>query len=446
MLASLLDNLARYDEAIEQYSSVLSKVGGKNSAAEAGLLRSIGRIHVVKGRYEDALALYEQALRIDLKLFAEDDPRRAEGLLGIANVYLAQGRHKEADPYARKALALTTPFPKELLYFSSLRALGWIYSGLRQFDEAQPLFERLLEISEQRYSPNDLRVADAANSLASLHYMKGESREAEKLFRRVLSINEQVLGPDHPSVASNINDVAVTLDDEKDEQEKEALLRRSLSITEKAFGPASAQVAMPALNLGTLLARAKKATDAEKYFQRAVDIEQGDPQIRDTPRAAVSLSSLAAFLVDENRYDEAEPLALKALEIDERRNGPDDVSVARRLDGLAELYSKTERVPKALELVERSLRITHRSPGPDSVDHGHSILTLADVHSSAGRFNDAEPLYVKSIAIFEKHTSKRNMEKALEAYAKLLEATNRPKEAAEVRSRTGKNSRANDAK
>jgi len=137
---------------------------------------------------------------------------------------------------------------------------------------------------------------------------------------------------------------------------------------------------------------------------------------------------------------------VKALDIDERRNGANDVSVARRLDGLAELYSKTERAPKALELAERSLRITDRSPGPDSVDHGHSLLTLADVHSAAGRFNDAEPLYLKAIAIFEQHTSKRNMEKALEAYAKLLDATNRPKEAAEIRSRTGKNPQVDDAK
>jgi tetratricopeptide (TPR) repeat protein len=446
MLASLLDSLARYDEAIAQYSSLLSNLGGKNSSTEAGLLRAIGRIHVVSRRYEDALAFYDQALRIDQKLFPENDPRMAVGLLGITDVYLAQGRHKDAEPYARKALTLTTPFPKDALYLRSLRSLGWVYSGLRRFDDAQPLFERLLEASEQRYASNDVLVADAVNNLASLYYMKGDSKAAGTLFRRVLSINEKVLGPDHPTVADNINDVAVTLDDERDEQEKEGLLRRSLAIMEKAFGPTSPKIAMPALNLGSLLVKAKKTTEAEKYFRRALEIEQRDPQVRDTPIAASALSSLATFLMEEKRYDEAEPIALQAIDIAERKNGKDDVTVARYLDVIAELYSKTDRTPKALQLAERSVRITDKSPGSDSVEHGHSLLTLADVHFGARRFDDAEPLYAKAIAIFETHSSKRDLEKAFEAYAKLLDATNRPKEAAEIRRRIENGSRESTVK
>jgi tetratricopeptide (TPR) repeat protein len=435
MLASLLDGLGKYDEAIAQYSNLLSQLGGKNSATEAGLLRAVGRIHVVNRRYEDALAFYDQALKIDQKLFPENDPRIAVGLLGMTDVYLAEGRHKDAEPYARKALTLTTPFPKEASYLHSLRSLGWVYCGLRRFEDAQPLFERLLEASEDRYAPNDPQVADAVNNLASLYYMKGDSKEAGKLFRRVLSINEQVLGPEHPTVAYNINDVAVTLDDQRDEQEKEGLLRRSLAIMEKVYGPTSPKIAMPAVNLGSLLAKVKKSTEAEKYFRRAVEIEQRDPQVRDTPIAATALSSLAMFLMDEKRYDESEPIALQALDIAERKNGEDDVTVARYLDGLAELYSKTDRIQKALQLAERSVRITDKNPGSGSVDYGHSLLTLADVHSGARRFDDAEPLYAKAIAIFETHSSKRNLQKAFEAYAKLLDATNRPKEATEIRRR-----------
>jgi len=437
-LAMTLDYLGRFDEAAKLYNEILERIRANpgNELASTGLLRSIGRIHVLKHRFKDAEGFYQEAQKIDETMLDPNDSGRVEGLASMVDLYLAQGRHSEAKPYAERAVALVKSVPGEtLLHARALQAMAWVYMGFRLFDQAQPLLERILRISEQNFGSNGPQTAPAVENLAALYLMTGNKAEAGKYFRRVLTINEKALGPEHPAVASNINDLALTLDYDKDAEEVESLLTRSLQITTKRFGSSSPNLAMPLMNIGTFYSRTGKADEAERYLRRAVDVTQMEEQARDSVFAMHALSNLAGLLRDQKKFTEAERLASRALEIAEKKNGADDRMIAGQCRLLAEVYSVMEEHPKAVALSERAVTITEKNPGANTPDHGASLVALARALTGAKEFEKAEPLYLQAIKIFEEKGPAASIAFALRKYAELLESTNRSAEAAKLRNR-----------
>jgi tetratricopeptide (TPR) repeat protein len=68
------------------------------------------------------------------------------------------------------------------------------------------------------------------------------------------------------------------------------------------------------------------------------------------PYTAQSLNNLAGLYRDQERYEEAEPLYQRALEIAERVLGPEPPNTAKTLNNLAELYRDQGRYEEAERL------------------------------------------------------------------------------------------------
>ena len=89
-------------------------------------------------------------------------------------------------------------------------------------------------------------------------------------------------------------------------------------------------------------------------------------------RLAETLDEQVVRLLDEGKYAEAEPLALQALEVSLKKNGPDHPDTATSLNNLAELYRTQAKYDLAEPLYERALAIYEKVLGPD---HPSTIQT-----------------------------------------------------------------------
>ena len=106
-------------------------------------------------------------------------------------------------------------------------------------------------------------------------------------------------------------------------------------------------------------------------------------------------------LVHEGQYAEAEPLALQALEVSLKKNGPDHASTATSLSNLAELYRNQEKYELAKPLLKRALAIREKALGPDHPDTATSLNNLAGLYDHQGKYDLAEPLLKRAIAILD---------------------------------------------
>ncbi len=81
-----------------------------------------------------------------------------------------------------------------------------------------------------------------------------------------------------------------------------------------------------------------------------------------------TLENLAELYRVQGRFDEAEPLYLRALEILEKTLGPEHPEVAVSLNNLAELYRAQGRFEEAAPLYEKALAAAEAALGPDHPD------------------------------------------------------------------------------
>jgi tetratricopeptide (TPR) repeat protein len=76
--------------------------------------------------------------------------------------------------------------------------LGYYLQMIGEYAEAQPLYERSLEIREKVLGPEHPDTASSLNNLAGLLHDQGKYAEAQSLYERALEICENILGPEHP--------------------------------------------------------------------------------------------------------------------------------------------------------------------------------------------------------------------------------------------------------
>jgi CHAT domain-containing protein/Tfp pilus assembly protein PilF len=122
----------------------------------------------------------------------------------------------------------------------------------------------------------------------------------------------------------------------------------------------------------------------------------------DHPDVAAAINNLAVLYANKGEYAKAEPLYQRALVIREKALGPEHPDVAQSLNNLAILYKSRGEFAKAEPLYQRALLIKEKAFGPDHPEVATSLNNLANVYYRKGEYSKAEPLYRRALAIWEK--------------------------------------------
>lgn len=139
---------------------------------------------------------------------------------------------------------------------------------------------------------------------------------------------------------------------------------------------------------------------SESFFLRASEIfeKQQGPQ---NPAFATSLNNIAHLLLTQGKYSEAEPLFRRSLEIREKQLDPNHPEVAQGLNNLAALYQYQGKYAKAEPLYQRALQINKQVLGPDHYLVATNHNNLANLLLDQGKYSEAELLYRRALQIFE---------------------------------------------
>jgi TonB family protein len=152
-------------------------------------------------KFADALAAVKRALEIRERLLPRTDPRVAESLGQLGDLYMATSDH----------------------------------------DNAQKTFERLLAIQEERFGANDVNLAFVFDRLAVLHYQHGKPAAAEEFYQRALAVREKAFGPENVEVAETLYALGQFYRIRRQYDRAFASYKRSLMIYGRSKGVASAE-------------------------------------------------------------------------------------------------------------------------------------------------------------------------------------------------------------
>ncbi len=224
--------------------------------------------------------------------------------MSLARLYQDEGRFAEAETHYKAALAETEKtelFPGRGFWCSTSMWMARFYVAQHRYDEAEPLFQRALEIHEADTSANSYLPAHLKD-FAKLYEEQGKYEAAEKLYRRALEVCEQSRGTHNLFTVRALDDLAGFCRARGRYAEAEKLYRRSLATVEEHVK-----------SQAVLWTKGWRRWGNRKDLEAKVSLNQ-------IPISS-ALDRLAEVCEYQEKYAEAGPHRRRSLEIKERAWG-----------------------------------------------------------------------------------------------------------------------------
>jgi tetratricopeptide (TPR) repeat protein len=237
-------------------------------------LRARGTVHRARGRYLDAERVFTRALGHATRGFGAASLEVAELQNDLGMTFKYVGRFDDAEAAYDRARHILDELPDvdEEDAAALFHNLGGLAHARGDFETAEPLARRAVEIRTQTHGPRDPATLLDRSAHAAILFGLGRTDEAETSFRGLLGDLEAALGADHPEVAVALNNLAAIVQSRGAVVEAVSLYRRVIAVKEARFGAGSPALAVPLNNLGTALLAQGRADEATAVHERALGL------------------------------------------------------------------------------------------------------------------------------------------------------------------------------
>src|SRR6185369_13215455 len=142
-----------------------------------------------------------------------------------------------------------------------------------------------------------------------------------------------------------------------------------------------------------------KFDEAIPLAKRALEIRErllppGDPMV------LTALGNLGNLYNAKGDYNAAKKSFERLLALQEQQFGPTDVKLASTLDRLAVLYYRDRNFSKTEDTYQRALALRENAFGSDHLEVANSLFSLAHFYRLSGKYDLALNAYKRSLPIF----------------------------------------------
>jgi tetratricopeptide (TPR) repeat protein len=292
---------------------------------KADALRHLGIIRQEQGRYDEAVKMFKESLKIFKEL--GDKKGIADNIYEVGNVYFWKGRYDEAIKSYNESLKIFKELGDKNGIALALAQMGMIHEEQGRYDEAVKMFKESLKISKEL--GNKKEIAINLHELGNVYYLKGRYDEAIKSYNESLKIK------------------------------KELGNKRGIPVT---FG-----------QLGKIYLFQGRYYEAVKMFEESLKIFK---ELGDKKGIADNIRDFGNVYFMERRYDEAIKMYKECLKIDEELG--DKRGIASTLIQLGRIFHSQGNYKEALRksLIAFALFKELNSPNKDLV--GKWIINLKE--------------------------------------------------------------------
>ncbi len=291
-------------KAEKLYSTAMAEARTSTDSSHLNHARhGLGRVYQEQRKYREAEHIF-RALLQEAVSSPQPNTQVHAGHMSLAEMYQDEGKFVEAEEHYKAAVAETEKtelWPGRGFFSSTSMWLAKFYVAQHRYSEAEPLFQRALEIYEEDRGPNSY-LPHHLQEFAKLYEAREKYASAEQLYRRALEICEQSRGANSPSTVQALDSLAGFCRERGRYVEAERLYRRSLATVEENV---RSQTAL--WSKGWRRWRNRRELEA-KISRNHIPVSS-------------ALDRLAEVCEHQQNYAEAEPLRRRSLEIKERAWG-----------------------------------------------------------------------------------------------------------------------------
>jgi tetratricopeptide (TPR) repeat protein len=311
-----------------------------------------------------------------------------------------QGKHAQAQPLFEKSLEiqrrlLTDDHTHTATSYNNL-AVNLGFQG--KHAQAQPLLEKALEINRRLFSDDHRNTAHSYNSLALNLGAQGRHAQAQPLLEKALEIYRRLFSDDHRNTTNSYNSLAANLNAQGKYTQAQPLLEKALEINRRLLTENHSDTATSYNELAINLRAQRKYALAQPLVEKVLEIRRR-LLTENHPDIATSYNNVATNLSDQGKYAQAQTLYEKALEIRRRLLTDDHLDTALSYNHLAISLNTQGKYAQAQPLYEKALEIRRRLLTENHPDTARSYSNLGNNLSAQGKYAQAQPLYEKALEI-----------------------------------------------
>jgi len=290
--------------------------------------------------------------------------------------------------------------------------------NLAHFNEAKDLYKEAFAIGKQS-GVNRPDLAVVLSNIAMIEKLNFHYEEAQNCLFDALPMagdDETLVALIHTRLSSVLRargNVEGALDHAKSSLE----MRRKLD-------PNGALVAESLNNVAVLSLDAKDSKAAIDYCDQGLALLQSRGKKGSAEEAAV-MSTKAAALVQESKFDAAIELLTGCVANQEKAFGPDSPKLAITLNNLAMAIAKTGRYKDSEPYLKRALKLAEASKPQDIAGAADASANLAGIYAHLGDKVSAEANFKKSIE-YCKAINYRNLPDIKDQYDRFLAGESDP--------------------
>lgn len=393
----------------EQYYTLLRDELQDNDPDMPIVLNNLGEIAHKTNRTQEALSLYEKAL----KYYALDIVPRphltAITYGNIATIYYMKGDYDRAETEFRRVIELQESCPdyNHEIFITTRNNLGAIFHNQGKLDEALEQYQQALKLCEHVFrTENHPTRAITEGNLGNIYDSLGRICEAIDCFERSLAINERCLPPGHYSLVSshaNLGHMYLEIGDYG-----KALNHLECALTiEKQAGHGSQKNPLSLAHIlnGFSLAylRQDNLVQALGYCNQALKLLPKDHPVR-----AASYRQLGAIYRQMGIYQLARRAYQEAIAV----NPNNEIILAENLHSLGLVQSDEGKYNEAIISYNRALEIRTRLFPPTHPDIGKLYNEIGGTFLSTGRLEEALEHFEKTRTIEEVSLPENHIERA----------------------------------
>ena len=310
----------------------------------------------------------------------------------VASYLNCRGRVSEAVQTIKEILPLQEQYfgVKDLDYSKSLNELAF-WSRLEDTPESMRFLEQTLKSSEVSLGDMHLDTLGVMTNLAELYSVQDRHEEALTLMESVVDTMKLRFGTEHKGTLEKQRQLATIYESQGKYMEAESLYKENLNIAIRTSGNDSFETWIRLCKLGEFEFRLYHLNAADLCLSRADACDQSfiSPEADSALTVRQCLGRLRKFQAD---FLEAESILKEVLLGFEKKYGADHEETVIAIEDLAWLYVDMERFEDAEVLFLRGVEILERMPD-GAIDLGGSGAALAFVIEQQGRAAEAEAMY-----------------------------------------------------
>jgi serine/threonine-protein kinase len=175
--------------------AILDRLGPGHARTRSWMLNNLAAIYSGAGDFEQARALFEQAIAIKEETLGKEHPDVAISLSNLAQCYLELGLLRQAVEAAERAIAILSSHgdPDTPSLAEAYEVRGTTLCSVRRYQEAAQDFQQALTILRRSstYRPTHPETGSALHGLGEVKLAQADPKAAARLFEQALSVREK---------------------------------------------------------------------------------------------------------------------------------------------------------------------------------------------------------------------------------------------------------------